>query len=108
MGSLYFLTCTACDYSEEIHEGGGMSGAVYEPMQCRACRRVVAVETRPPDPNWIERAGFEESVELSRCPHCAGDQLERWGTFGGEYAPVAGQCPRCHAAIELHDIGIWD
>lgn len=107
MGSLYLLTCDGLDYEEELHEGAGMSGAVYTPMLCRACRRIVAVETSPPVEDWVGVASTDAAAQPNRCPHCAGDQLEEWGQFGdGE--PRPGLCPRCQGSVELHDIGIWD
>ena len=109
MGSLYLFSCPACHYGEDIHEGSGMSAAVYEPMLCTACRRVVAVETSPPDPDWLAHAGdADEPSELNRCPHCKGNQLERWGSFGGDEEPRAGSCPECGGPMAAEPIGIWD
>jgi hypothetical protein len=107
VGSLYLLSCAACYYGEDIHEGGGMSGAVYEPKLCTVCRRVVPVETSPPVEDWVI-ADDDDPTPLNHCPHCKGDKLEPWGSFGGEGEPQPGACPECGGAIGLESVGIWD
>lgn len=109
MGSLYLVSCSVCQYGEDIHEGVGMSAAVYEPMVCKDCRRVVPVETSPPHPGGLAHAIAEpELTEPNRCPHCRGDQLEPWGGFGEAEEPQPGACPECGGDTELESIGIWD
>ena len=109
MGSLYLLSCAGCYYGEDIHEGAGMSGAVYEPRLCTVCRRVVPVETSPPIHDWVApQSDDEDPTPLKHCPHCKGDKLEPWGRFGGDDEPRTGPCPECGGPIELEPIGIWD
>lgn len=86
-----------------------MSAAVYEPMLCKVCRRVAPVETSPPDADWLAYSGAEdEPPEPNRCPHCKGEQLEVWGSFGEAEEARSGPCPECGGAIELESIGMWD
>lgn len=109
MGSLYLLTCPLCHYGEDIHEGVGMSAAIYEPMLCKVCRRIVPVETRPPNPDWLASQGAdEEPTKPNRCPHCKGDELERWGRFGEHDEPQPGSCPTCGGTMQVESIGMWD
>lgn len=109
MGALYLVNCWSCGYGDEIHEGSGMSGAVYEPKLCTTCRRVVPVETSPPVEDWVTHGDDDEDpTPLNHCPHCKGDKLEPWGKFEGEDEPQAGACPECGGATELESIGIWD
>ena len=114
MGSIYEVTCTACDYRATVYEGAGME-SVIAPAVCPQCRELRDA-SRPvflgPDLSRV-RDGAEVHCEV------CGTKLQPWRPGGELTEPSFGQlttedtlttgpCPRCGSPVEAHETGLWD
>lgn len=107
MGVLLWAECPACGYEAELFAGFGFKGLAFEPRICLDCRDIVSVAVE-------DRLGhLDPDGELNECPSCGGTNFQPFSyeavnATGTAPSVRTGSCPKCGAAVNVYDVGMWD